>query len=212
MEKSVVLDICKHSSDAVQTFALRQGDANSLTLNISVNEDGLPFDMSDCEARFMARLRNGKVVIDPCEATGGNALRYTLPSAIATFPGTVGVCYIAIYRGEEWVASTNCMRFVVLEGVDISAEQAESFVSEFLKLKEELEEIVKTAEEQRGLQQESWETQMGEQQSSWLTQVTSQKETFDDLRGAMEKALESLEAVTIVSITNAEIDALWADY
>lgn len=212
MEKSVVLDICKHPAPAVQTFVLRQGDSNSLTLNILVNEDGAPFDLSGCEARFMARLRNGKTIIDLCEPAGGNAIRYTLTSAITALQGTVGLCYIAVYRDGEWVASTNCMRFVVLQGVDISAEEAESYVSEFMKLKAELEQLVKDAEDQQTLQRESWEAQMADQRDVWLSQTTSQKERFEDLETAIGKALESLESVTIVSITNTEIDALWADY
>ena len=201
MDRSVVLDICKHPDPPVPVLVLRQGDGGSVTLRISVMEDGEPFDLADCEARFMARLKNGKVVIDLCRKEGGNALSYTLPSALTAQAGAVELAYVAVYRGEEWVASTDRMRIQILEGVDITAEEAESLLGEFLALKAELDGIVEEAEERAE-----------GQQSAWLEQMAAQREQFDDLKRLIETAIESLEAVVIVSIPNADIDALWADY
>ena len=201
MDRSVVLDICKHPDPPVPVLVLRQGDGGSVTLRISVMEDGEPFDLADCEARFMARLRNGKVVIDPCRKEGGNALSYTLPSALTAQAGSVELAYVAVYRGEDWVASTDRMRFQILEGVDLTAEEAENVLGEFLALKSRLDELLEDAE-----------GRAEEQQSAWLEQMTAQKEQFDDLKRLIEDAIESLEAVVIVSIPNADIDALWADY
>ena len=171
MIKSIALDISKHLSTSTQTIVMRQGDVRSLTLNIAINEDGLAFDLGNYEARFMASLKNGKVIIEPCEKTGANTLSYTLPTALTAQTGTVDLCYVAIYRDEEWVASTEAVSFYVLPGVDIKAAEAESVLSEFLALKAKLGEILSESKEQQVEQQASWEEQQTEQQALWDAQM-----------------------------------------
>lgn len=178
MIKSIALDISKQLSASTQTIVMRQGDVKSLTLNIAINEDGLAFDLGNYEARFMAALRNGHVIIEPCEKTGANTLSYTLPTALTAQTGTVDLCYVAIYRDEEWVASTEAVSFYVLPGVDIKAAEAESILSEFLALKAKLDEILSESKEQQVEQQASWEKQQAEQQALWNAQMQRQEEDW----------------------------------
>lgn len=178
MIKSIVLDISKQLSTSTQTIVMRQGDVKSLTLNIAINEDGLAFDLGNYEARFMAMLRNGHVIIEPCEKIGANTLSYTLPTALTAQTGTVDLCYVAIYRDEEWVASTEAVSFYILPGVDIKATEAESILSEFLSLKAKLDEILSESKEQQAEQQASWEEQQAKQQALWGAQMQQQEDAW----------------------------------
>lgn len=188
MIKSIALDISKHLSTSTQTIVMRQGDVKSLTLNIAINEDGLAFDLGNYDARFMAALRNGHVVIEPCEKTGANTLSYTLPTALTAQTGTVDLCYVAIYRDEEWVASTEAVSFYILPGVDIKATEAESILSEFLSLKAKLDEILSESKEQQVEQQASWEEQQAEQQALWEAQMQQQHDNLS-AQSAEQQAL-----------------------
>lgn len=218
MIKSIVLDISKHMQTATQTIVLRQGDKNSLTLNIAINEDDMAFDLNDYEARFMAQLQNGKVIIDPCEKMGANVVNYTLPSALTANAGTISLSYISIYQGEEWIASTEAVAFYVLPGVDVSSAEAESFISEFVALKSKLEGLLAEAEDQKAQQQASWQEQTSAQQFSWQSQLESQEVQFQEQEAARaeaekrrEKAFDDLVGALqeLSCITAEEIDALW---
>ncbi|MBR3689740.1 MAG: BppU family phage baseplate upper protein [Eggerthellaceae bacterium] len=200
MIKSIALDISKHLSTSTQTIVMRQGDVRSLTLNIAINEDGLAFDLGNYEARFMASLKNGKVIIEPCEKTGANTLSYTLPTALTAQTGTVDLCYVAIYRDEEWVASTEAVSFYVLPGVDIKAAEAESVLSEFLALKAKLGEILSESKEQQVEQQASWEEQQTEQQALWDAQMQQQEEAW---AAQMQQQHDDMNA------RSEEYQALW---
>lgn len=204
MIKSIVLDISKNLSTPTQTIVLRQGDMNSLTLNIAINEDGLAFDLANYEARFMARTLDRKVVIEPCEKTGANMLSYTLPTALAAKPGTVTLSYVAIMRNGEWVASTEAMTFYVLPGVDIDAEEAENILSEFIALKAKVDAMVEELIDQQTAQQSSWEEQMESQAEAFA-------EGEEKRDAALQEALGSLGEVDIDSITIDEINDYWAD-
>lgn len=198
MIKSIVLDICKHPNPTIPSFILRQGDVGSITLNIAIVEDGDVFDLTEYEARFMCALTSGHVVIDPCEKIGGNALSYTLPAAVTAQPGIISLAYIAVYRDSEWIASTDCMQFKVLEGVDISAEEAENLLGEYVALKEKLDALLADATDRTAQQQTAWEEQMG-----------SQRATFDAAEQERAEVIQSLK--DLVLITKEEIDVLWPD-
>lgn len=237
MIKSVLLDTQKSLDPPTQTIFLRQGDIASTTLDISIYEDGDAFDMTEYEARFMAALPSGKVIIDPCHKTGANSLSYTLPTAINASVGKITLAYVAIYQGNEWVASTNCLAFQVLKGVDIKAEEAENILSEYETLKKRMEEIIAQALAQKEDQQIAWNQQMQDQQGDWLSQLEQQQSSWEaqlsdqqtefdqkeseraeaeaarveaeKLRNqAVADAIASLQELAIIS--DEEIIALWA--
>lgn len=193
MIKSVVLDICKHPSPSTQTIYLRQGERASITLDITIQEDGELFNLAEYEARLMAALPSGKVVIDPCIKTGANTLTYTLPAAFALEKGTVSLAYIAIYKGEEWLASTDCMTFQIKPGVDLSAEEAKSILSEFERLKAQLDSIIESAGKQKENQQAEWEAQMDAQKADY--------EKKESVRAANEEARKTAEAARVTAET-----------
>lgn len=167
MIESVVLDICKHPNVATQTITLRQGELASTTLNIDIYEDGESFDLSEYEVQFMAALLNGKVIIDPCTKLGANSVTYTLPPALVKQAGTVNLAYLAISKNNEWIATTDCMTFLVKQGVDIKAEEAQNILGHFTTLKKQLDELIDIASEQTSNQQTSWEEQMQNQASAF---------------------------------------------
>ena len=209
MIKPIVLDICKHDDQATQTILLRQGEVASTTLSLSICEDRDAFELKDCEARFMAALPGGEVIIDPCEKTGANTLSYTLPAAICAAAGTITVSYVAIYRGEEWIASTNGITFKILKGVDLSAKQAESALGEFLSLKGKLAAIIADADGQKDAQQSAWEEQMKSQQTAFDAAEAARAEAEAKREQALADALRNVHEQ--LAITDSEIDAIWAN-
>lgn len=223
MNKAVVLDVCKHQETEAQTFVLRQWDRRSLTLDIAVTEDGEPFDLINYEARFMCALvdERERVIIEPCQRTGSNTLSYTIPGILTQKPGVINLAYIAFYQDDEWIASTECLTFIIQKGVDIPMTEALSWIPEFEKLKRRLDEIVADCnQKQTNLYQ-----QIDEQQEAWQQQLNQQQSSFEEAeiaRNDAEKARQeaeierneqvaaAIEAVLAYdSITNEEIDSLW---
>lgn len=198
MIKSIVLDLCKHPNPPIQTVYLRQGDYASVTLDISVNEDGEPFNLTDYEARFMAALPNGKVVIDPCVKREANVVSYALPAALTALAGTVSLAYVSIYRGDEWIASTDCMTFKVKPGVDISAEAAEDKLGEYARMKAQLDAILELAEEQKETQQAEWESQMAAQEEDYQ-KAEAERAANEEARNTAENSRVEAEEARVAA-------------
>lgn len=164
MDKAVVFDISHAENPPEQTLILRQGDTASIGLDITIKEKGGAFDATDYIVRFMAALPNGTVVIEPCtpiDATQGRFV-YPLPSALSSVPGTIDMCYIQIVREvedeeDEIVHSTDCMTVKIRKSIDITAEEAENYISEFLQAKETIDGIIDDSRAQMEQQQTDYE-------------------------------------------------------
>ena len=209
MRKTIVLDICKHEEPEAQTLVLRQWDRRSVTLDIKVMEDGEPFDVANYEARFLSALvGTDRVIIEKCVKTGGNALSYTLPGMLTRRPGVINLAYIAFYEGDEWVASTECMTFIIQKGVDITVAEALSWIPEFEKLKKQLDDIVAECGDIKA----NIYQQINEQQEAWEEQSERQQAAFDAAeQKRYEEHLAAIEALTgLYAITDPEIDEIWA--
>lgn len=195
MIKSIVLDIHKSQSSQVQTVVLRRGELNSTTLNMAIFENGEVVDLTPYEARFMAALPDGKVVIDPCEKVTASMLAYTVPPALLAQAGTIDLAYVALYKDNEWIVSTDCMTFKILRGVDINAETAQDVLGEFVSLKAKLDALIVQADEQTAQQQADWETQMQTQQGAHDAQLAQQQDAHSVQLATQQTEYEAQLAV-----------------
>ena len=125
----------------------RVGDNKSYTEKISViNEDGSPFDLTGLTITFMGNTHNFQTkVIDSDGAALNDAkkglFQYTFPSEAFGVAGPYERAYFQFTNKNGVVATTGDFEVIVLDNADLNASEAETVISEFNKLIEELQKL-----------------------------------------------------------------------
>lgn len=125
----------------------RVGDEDTQTVTIYTSKRDEEFNLSGWETTFEGTLANGKVKVFD---TGGVAVKeaakgifeYTFPNRAFSVAGKYERAYFSFVKGNKR-ATTEDFQIIVLKNADITAEEAETVITEYNKLVKELQELQK---------------------------------------------------------------------
>lgn len=100
----------------VGLLKVRQGNKNSEVVEITITENGLPYDLTGCRTTFQTRIGDFSVE-RPCnvlKTTG--VVEYIFDEYTMQRTGR-HIANIAIYRGEEFLGTTQDFEYIVINAV-----------------------------------------------------------------------------------------------
>ena len=109
---------------------LRRGERGNRELTVSIASKGLPYDLTGCTVRFVGTTGTGQLVgpteIEVANATAG-MVRHVLPAEMSTDAG-LAHWYYEIYKGENYLDTTESCSVKVLQNADIGGQQATLYI------------------------------------------------------------------------------------
>lgn len=169
----LVLDTVKTAADLgakrCADIALTQGESNAAELVAEIKREGKPLDLTECEVYLSMLRADGKAVIGKAEiaSAGEGQVRYALPAEVSAVPCDAALMYFEVRQGAEIVCKTEPIGISVGRGVDVSADQAEKYVSEYDRLLGVFNAIIDASNEQKQAQQTAWEQQTADQATAF---------------------------------------------
>lgn len=110
---------------------LRRGERGNRELTVSIASKGVPYDLTGCTVRFVGTTGGGQLVgpseIEVTNATVG-MVRHLLPAEMSTDAG-LAHWYYEIYRGEDYLDTTETCSVKVLQNADLGGQQATVYIS-----------------------------------------------------------------------------------
>ena len=110
---------------------LRRGERGNRELTVSIASKGIPYDLTGCTVRFVGTTGTGQLVgpteIEVANATAG-MVRHVLPAEMSTDAG-LAHWYYEIYKGENYLDTTESCSVKVLQNADIGGQQATLYIS-----------------------------------------------------------------------------------
>lgn len=109
---------------------LRRGERGNRELTVSIASKGIPYDLTGCTVRFVGTTGTGQLVgpteIEVANATAG-VVRHVLPAEMSTDAG-LAHWYYEIYKGENYLDTTESCSVKVLQNADIGGQQATLYI------------------------------------------------------------------------------------
>ena len=109
---------------------LRRGERGNRELTVSIAFKGIPYDLTGCTVRFVGITGTGQLV-GPTEIEVTNApagmVRHVLPAEMSTDAG-LAHWYYEIYKGENYLDTTESCSVKVLQNADIGGQQATIYI------------------------------------------------------------------------------------
>ena len=109
---------------------LRRGERGNRELTVSIASKGIPYDLTGCTVRFVGTTGTGQLVgpteIEVANATAG-MVRHVLPAEMSTDAG-LAHWYYEIYKGENYLDTTEWCSVKVLQNADIGGQQAPLYI------------------------------------------------------------------------------------
>lgn len=109
---------------------LRRGERGNRELTVSIAYKGIPYDLTGCTVRFVGTTGTGQLV-GPIEIEVTNALagmvRHVLPAEMSTDAG-LAHWYYEIYKGENYLDTTESCSVKVLQNAEIGGQQATIYI------------------------------------------------------------------------------------
>ena len=109
---------------------LRRGERGNRELTVSIASKGIPYDLTGCSVRFVGTTGTGQLVgpteIEVANATAG-MVRHVLPAEMSTDAG-LAHWYYEIYKGENYLDTTESCSVKVLQNADIGGQQATLYI------------------------------------------------------------------------------------
>lgn len=126
----------------VGLLKFRQGDTESQTLEVSLTENGLPFNFDQLAVYFNAVLPSGNVIRDKVEAPDytNSKLTYVIKESFLQDIAYI-TAWFSFEKGEEVVDSTKNFRYLVIAGWKESIKQG-NYIYELSEIQREIEEII----------------------------------------------------------------------
>lgn len=116
---------------------LRRGERGNRELTVSIAYKGIPYDLTGCTVRFIGTTGTGQLV-GPTEIEVSNApagmVRHVLPAEMSSDAG-LAHWYYEIYRGEDYLDTTESCSVKVLQNADIGGQQATLYIPIFEQAK-----------------------------------------------------------------------------
>lgn len=178
---------------------LRRGERGNRELTVSIASGGIPYDLTGCIVRFVGTTGTGQLV-GPTEIEVPNApagmVRHVLPAEMSTDAG-LAHWYYEIYKGEDYLDTTESCSVKVLQNADIGGQQATIYISilEQAKADEQARNAAETArddaEKQREANEAERETSFLEMSNKLATAAAAAKAARDDATASAEAADQS---------------------
>ena len=134
---------------------LRRGERGNRELTVSIASKGIPYDLTGCTVRFVGTTGTGQLV-GPTEVDVANApagmVRHVLPAEMSTDAG-LAHWYYEIYKGEDYLDTTESCSVKVLQNADIGGQQATLYIPILEQAK--IDEQARTAAETKRADAES---------------------------------------------------------
>ena len=181
---------------------LRRGERGNRELTVSIASKGIPYDLTGCTVRFVGTTGTGQLVgpteIEVANATAG-MVRHVLPAEMSTDAG-LAHWYYEIYKGEDYLDTTESCSVKVLQNADIGGQQATVYISilEQAKIDEQARSTAETArveaEKQRVANETERETSFMEMSTKLSAAAAAAKAARDDATASATAAKESKDA------------------
>ncbi len=178
---------------------LRRGERGNRELTVSIASEGIPYDLTGCTVRFVGTTGTGQLV-GPTEIEVSNApagmVRHVLPAEMSTDAG-LAHWYYEIYKGENYLDTTESCSVKVLQNADLGGQQATIYISilEQAKVDEQARNTAETAradaEKQREANEAERETSFLEMSNKLATAAAAAKAARDDATASAEAADQS---------------------
>lgn len=188
---------------------LRRGERGNRELTVSVASKGIPYDLTGCTVRFVGTTGTGQLV-GPTEIEVANApagmVRHVLPAEMSTDVG-LAHWYYEIYKGEDYLDTTESCSVKVLQNADIGGQQATVYISilEQAKIDEQARTVAETkrveAEKQRDANETERETSFMEMSTKLSAAAAAAKAARDDATVSATAAKESKDAAAASALS-----------
>ena len=188
---------------------LRRGERGNRELSVSIASKGIPYDLTGCTVRFVGTTGTGQLV-GPTEIEVANApagmVRHVLPAEMSTDAG-LAHWYYEIYKGEDYLDTTESCSVKVLQNADIGGQQATVYISilEQAKIDEQARSTAETArdeaEKQRAANETERETSFMEMSTKLSDAAAAAKAARDDATASATAAKESKDAAAASALS-----------
>lgn len=156
---------------------LRRGERGNRELTVSIAYKGIPYDLTGCTVRFVGTTGTGQLV-GPIEIEVANApagmVRHVLPAEMSTDAG-LAHWYYEIYKGEDYLDTTESCSVKVLQNADIGCQQATLYIPILEQAKAD-EQARTAAETKRAEAEKLRDTAETKRSADELARVAAEKE------------------------------------
>lgn len=188
---------------------LRRGERGNRELTVSIAYKGIPYDLTGCTVRFVGTTGTGQLV-GPTEIEVTNApagmVRHVLPAEMSTDAG-LAHWYYEIYKGDNYLDTTETCSVKVLQNADIGGQQATVYIPilEQAKADEQARSTAETArveaEKQRAANETERETSFVEMSTKLSAATAAAKAARDDATASATAAKESKDAAAASALS-----------
>lgn len=178
---------------------LRRGERGNRELMVTISTKGNPYDLTGCNVRFVGTTGAGQLV-GPTEVEVVNApagmVRHLLPAEMSTDAG-LAHWYYEIYKGDDYLDTTESCLVKVLQSAEIGGQQATVYIPilEQAKADEQARNAAETkrdeAEKQRAANEAERETSFMEMSDKLSAATAAAKAARDDATASAEAADQS---------------------
>lgn len=188
---------------------LRRGERGNRELTVNIAYKGIPYDLTGCTVRFVGTTGTGQLVgpigIEVANAPAG-MVRHVLPAEMSTDAG-LAHWYYEIYKGENYLDTTESCSVKVLQNAEIGGQQATVYISilEQAKIDEQARTVAETkraeAEKQRDANETERETSFMEMSTKLSAAAAAAKAARDDATASATAAKESKDAAAASALS-----------
>lgn len=187
---------------------LRRGERGNRELTVTIAVKGNPYDLTGCTVRFVGTTGAGQLV-GPTEVEVVNApagmVRHLLPAEMSTDAG-LAHWYYEIYKGENYLDTTESCLVKVLQSAEIGGQQATVYIPilEQAKADEQARNAAETkrdeAEKQRAANETERETSFKEMSNKLSAATAAAKAARDDATASAKAADQSKQSADASAI------------
>lgn len=195
---------------------LRRGERGNRELAVSIASKGIPYDLTGCTVRFVGTTGTGQLV-GPTEIEVSNApagmVRHVLPAEMSTDAG-LAHWYYEIYKGENYLDTTESCSVKVLQNAEIGGQQATIYITilEQAKVDERARTAAETkraeaetgrveAEKQRVANEEERDTSFTEMSNKLTAAAATAKAARDNATASAAAAKKSEDAAAASALS-----------
>ena len=188
---------------------LRRGERGNRELTVSIASKGVPYDLNGCTVRFVGTTGGGQLVgpseIEVTNATAG-MVRHLLPAEMSTDAG-LAHWYYEIYKGEDYLDTTETCSVKVLQNADLGGQQATVYISilEQAKIDEQARVAAETkredAENQRAANEQERENSFVEMSGKLAAAAATAKAARDDATKSAKEAEKSEQSAAASALS-----------
>lgn len=192
-----------------QIDPLRRGERGNRELTVSIASEGIPYDLTGCTVRFVGTTGTGQLV-GPTEIKVSNApagmVRHVLPAEMSTDAG-LAHWYYEIYKGENYLDTTESCSVKVLQNADLGGQQATVYIPilEQAKADEQARTAAETkrdeAEKQRAANEDEREASFMEMSNKLAAAAAAAKAARADATASATAAKESEDSAAASALS-----------